>query len=268
MITPLMHILSCLDKDYSMVSPLSILYLNKVDRDVIISEAKRMCDMLFDGDIIAIDDQPSLDGRYLVSRDQVVNDSYRTINVYTQLLLTRIRDCARKYVADVNNVAKQEDNEDLSAESTVLNMEGNPEYVYKFVYTTMRGATQSNFGSKIEKLQEIYSVLISHTDVQEGDDKAMLDRLGAQAQMNYWRTLLMRDYMQAFRTLPPEFNATTVEEIREDLQSLGFYGFVNPLEMYNAFSRSRIGRKSNVVVEPTSMEFLRDAILAGGGKVE
>ena len=42
MITPLMHILSCLDEEYKAGAPIGMLHLNRSDWDLIVTEAKRL----------------------------------------------------------------------------------------------------------------------------------------------------------------------------------------------------------------------------------
>lgn len=264
MITPLMHILSSLNEKFETDEPVNILYLNKSDRDLILSEAERLCDRVLDDNIVA-----TMDGH--VFNTQYYGGQAITLNPYTIALLERLIQCAKVYKGQsVTSSETSEADSDLSAQSTVLRIERDPDHIYYYVYTVM-SASNMTYDAKIQKLSELLIVLNTHSGSEIGpkiDNSAFMARIELQSSLRFWKTILMRDVMCSSGALPEEpFTDATVDTIREQLKFLGFYGFVNPLKMYQDFSGSRVERKSDVNIPGEVLVFLAKVIQSGGGRV-
>lgn len=266
MITPLMHILSCLDKDYNITAPASILYLNAKDRQLISSEAKRLCKFVLDENKIFMTDSDF--GDHVVSEyQQCVNDMI-TVDRYTALLLTRIRQCAEAYLKGVEVAEEAIEDDDLSADITILRLEGNPNYMYAFVFNTMR-LPGIGYDAKIAKIAEVLETINQHA--MTAQTTAVLDknasRLEAQSDLAYWKGLLTADFVRIYGGKVPRFDMDTLENIKKELRSLGLYGFVNPLAMYTEFVSSRVSRKTSANISDSVIAFLTNIVLSGGGTV-
>lgn len=265
MITPLMHILSSLNDKFETDRPVNILYLNKSDRDLILSEAARLCDMALDENVIA-----TMDGR--VFETQYYNGQAITLNPYTMVFLERLIQCAKLYKnGHIATEEASESDKDLSAQSTVLLIESNPDHIYYYVYKMM-SSRNLTYDQRIQKLQELLIVLNTHSGGEVGpkvDNSGFLARIELQSHISYWKTMLMCDVMRITGAIPEEpFTEATIETIREQLKFLGFYGFVNPMKMYKDFSGSRVTRKSDVNVPDYVLVFLAKVIQSGGGRVQ
>lgn len=264
MITPLMHILSSLNDKYETDEPVNILYLNKSDRDLILSEAERLCDRILDDNMVA-----TMGGH--VFNTQYYGGQAITLNPYTIGLLERMIQCAKVYKSRGASASETvEADSDLSAQSTVLLIERNPDHIYYYVYTVM-SAPNMTYEAKIQKLSELLIVLNTHSGSDIGpkiDNSAFMARIELQSSLTYWKSMLMCDVMRASGALPEEpFTESTIDTIREQLRFLGFYGFVNPLKMYQDFSGSRVERKSDVNIPSEILVFLAKVIQSGGGRV-
>lgn len=265
MITPLMLVLSSLNEKYETDSPVDILYLSRTDRDLILSEAARLCDRVLDENIIAV-----YEGR--VFPTQYCGGDAITLNIYTAALLERLIKCAKVYKASSTGVAVDDDqSSDLSAQSTVLRLEGNPDHIYYYVYKLMNAATPT-YDMKIQKLTELLLTLHTHSGDRFGmpsEDPKLHSRMELHSQLSYWKTMLVGDVMRQALGLPEEpFTESTVDVIRSQLKTLGFYGFVNPLQMYKDFSNSRVSRKAAVNIPDKVLIFLGKIIQSGGGRVQ
>lgn len=262
MITPLMHIMSCLREDYTVGDPLNILYLNKVDREVILEEAKRLCGILLDPEVIA-----TMDDR--VFPTQYCGSSCITLSPYTVSFLEKARECARHYRTVLISGFKEDegDDNDLSAQTTALRLEGDPKHIYYYVYNVM--AKEGDYAAKIAKLAELSLLLSAHGVVEVGsseEEAELLSRLQMQSTIGYWKQLLLGDAIRRTQQIPDEpFTKKTIEDIRDEINKLGLYGFVNPLRMYQDFSSSRISRKKTLNVPNSVLVFLSKVIQSGGG---
>lgn len=265
MITPLMLILSSLSKDYETDKPVNVLYLSKSDRDLILSEAHRLCDLVLNPDVVA-----TMEGH--VFPTQYCGDRSISLNPYTVAFLERVQACAHVYLDNLKSSARQStsDDDDLSTQATILRLEGNPDYIYYYVYKMME-APSLTYDAKIGKLAELLTMLNAHGGEKLG--KAAVDdelprRLELHSNLGYWKSMLVGDVMRRTNAVPDEvFTEATIEVIREQISSLGLYGFVNPLKMYQDFSSSRIERKSNVNVPDRVLLFLGKVVQSGGGRV-
>lgn len=267
MITPLMHILSCLDEKREVGAPVDVLYLSRSDRELVIQEAERLGSLFNDENKVWITDSPC--GRKMVSEIQVVAGKSVTLNPYTALLLTRVWQCFPMYTKEINAVPADAAEDDLSADAVVLRLEGNPRYVYIYVYNVMEMPALS-YDDKIKKLRDVLLTLKSRSVVKDSElrNDRLLQRLELHSMQNYWAGMLMSDYITYYGTIPPAFEEETIEVLRKELSDLGFYGFVNPLQMYEEFTHSRVARKVNVTVEEFVIEFLTKVVLSGGANVE
>ena len=155
MITPLMHILSCINEKYEMDAPLNILYLGNHDRDLIIKEAKRLSSIFSNENKIYMGESDI--GVECVMESQEVAGEIISLSKYTALLLNRIAQCCKVYVnnLDVNTPTVRE--EDLSEDAVVLRLEVNPFFIYPYVFNVMETPSLT-YNAKIAKLQELPGV--------------------------------------------------------------------------------------------------------------
>lgn len=266
MITPLMHILSCYDEHYTVGNPVDILYLSKSDRELIVGEAKRLCNLILDETKFL--KMPTDTGRHVMCTTQSLANNVFAISPFTALLLQRIQECATAYLnrVDLTDTSVEDD---LSTDAIVLKMEGNPRYVYYYVYTVMQ-LPALTYEAKINRLNELLQTLQTHVssdskDVKDTEDKKdFYNRLSLHSKVEYWRGMLLSDYIYYYGVVPPEFDEKTMETLYKELRDLGFYGFVNPLQMYLEFNNSRVNRKVDIDVEDWVLEFLSKVVLSGG----
>ena len=267
MITPLMHILSCLDEKYQVGPPVDILYLGKTDRELIIHEARRLGVILNDADKIMC--SVSDTGLEMVAPQQEIAGSLKSINPYTGLLLTRVRSCLATYNRELDTVAPDVAEDDLSTDAVVLRLEGNARYAFVYVYKIMETPALS-YDAKIAKLRELLLTIKSHSVVENNElkDGNLKRRLELHSMFNYWKGMLMSDYIRYYGVEAPTFDETTLKVMKSELNDLGFYGFVNPLAMYQEFNNSRVARKVEVNIDDSVVEYLSKIVLSGGGTVE
>lgn len=267
MITPLMHILSCLNEKWEVEPPVDILYLNRQDRGLIVSEAKRLGTLLRDSSNIWVGTSDT--GLDVVQPTQIICGEPRNINPYTALLLTRVMSCIDTYLREVDSAVASVHEEDLSTDAVVLRLEGSPRYIYLYVYNIMEMPSLTYEG-KIARLKELLLTIKTHVAIESNDaeNTRMLRRMELQSDLSYWQGMLMSDYVKYNGSVPPDFDAHTVEEIKSDLKNLGIYGFVNPLQMYQDFSTARVSRKVLVQVEDWVVDFLSKIVLSGGAVTE
>lgn len=263
MITPLMHILSCLNENFEIDAPVDILYLNRKDRDLIVHEAKRLGAFFDDENRIWINESPS--GEKMVATTQIISGKAQTLNEYTSLLLTRVWKCFPVYLKEINATSVEVSEDDLSCDAIVLRLEGNSRYIYSYVYRVMEMPSLS-YEMKIARLQELLMTIQSHTVVVDDSMKntRLYARMELHSKLSYWQEMLITDYINYYNKVPPEFSADTISIIRKELSLLGFYGFVNPLEMYQRFNNSRVARKVDIEIEENVIAFLTKVVLSGG----
>lgn len=274
MITPLMHILSCLNESYEVEKPVDILYLNRVDRELIVGEARRLGKQLLNGEQFLV--MPSDTGLEMVGTVQSIAGEARTISPFTALLLTKARQCFPVYLRELDSVSTEVIEDDLSTDAVVLRLEGNPKYVYYYVYNVMQTPSLS-YDGRIGRLKELLYTIQSHVvirneSVTDGgmttQKKYLMSRLELQSHFQYWRGMLLSEYIRYYGVVPPEITEETLEVIKKELWDLGFYGFVNPLKMYLDFNNSRVSRKIEVTIEDWVIDFLTKIVLSGGATLE
>lgn len=267
MITPLMHILSCLDEKYQVGPPVDILYLGRTDRELIISEARRIGNIFDDADKIMF--SMSDTGLEMVAQHQEIAGSLKAISPYTSLLLTRLRECLPTYKRELDTVAPDVAEDDLSTDAVVLRLEGNARYVYVYVYKIMETQAALTYDAKIAKIRELLLTIKSHSIVENNDlkDGHLKRRLELHSMFNYWKSMLMSDYIRYYGTEPPVFDEVVLKTMKAELNDLGFYGFVNPLVMYQEFNNSRVARKVEVNIDDSVVDYLTKVVLSGGGAV-
>lgn len=265
MITPLMHILSCLDDKYKAEHPVSIQYLSHADRSVIVNEALRICKLVQDPDAITMYDSKT------VYTTQYYGDQDFEINPYTAVLLERIQQCASVYVTAIESTGLNEEEEgdtDLSSQAVILRLEGNPGYIYSYVYKVMESKSRS-YAHKITVLSDLLNTIASTiTSENTGSElpHSTLMKLQLQGSFNYWKAMLTADIVRHTAKLPEEeFTPKTIEVIRSDLRNLGIYGFVNPYKMYTDFNNSRVHRKTSNNINVNVINYLVRVIASGGG---
>ena len=267
MITPLMHILSCLDEEYKAGAPIGMLHLNRSDWDLIVTEAKRLGSLFSDETKIWITESPA--GLSVVSEVQVIDGSPVNLNPYTALLLTRVYECFPLYLRELGKLSVDVVEDDLSADAVVLRLEGNPRYVYVYVYNTMELPSLS-YEAKILKIQELLFTILRHSVVQSNNliNDASRNRLEMHSRFGYWKGMLMSDYVKHNGTVAPPFTLDTLETMRAELKNLGFYGFVNPLQMFMDFSGARVSRKVEVNISSEVIAFLMKVVASGGADIK
>lgn len=267
MITPLMLLLSSINQQYENDSPVDTTYLNRSDRKLILEEADRLGRMATDENIIMMVHDRF--GVQMADTAQVMDDHVVDISLATAMMLTRIAtsyEVFKKSVSsmDVRSKGEEADDDDLGTDSVILLLEGNPRYVYSYVYNLMitRGV---NYSAKIMKIVELYTSIISHMDMTisvEGNQNTA-SRLELQSTYQFWQGLILSEMLKHGLT----GNTVTFEDIhtvKQELSALGFYGFVNPYKMFMDFSGSRISRKVGVNIDPEVVDFLEKIVRSGG----
>lgn len=267
MFTPVMHILSCLDDKYEIGSPADILYLSKSDRELIIREACRLGKIFDDENKVWITNSNT--GLPMVSEIQAIAGTSKQISPYTALLLTRIHECFPVYLQEIDTVSAAVAEDDLSTDAVVLRLEGNPRYVYVYVYNIMELPSLS-YDVKIARLKELLVTIQSHSVIKDTEprDSKLRERLELHSKFSYWKGMLMADYVKYYGVLPPPLGEGIVDTIRSELSDMGFYGFVDPLKMYQEFNSSRISRKVEVNIDESVIHFLTKVVLSGGATIE
>lgn len=255
-----MLLLSCLNQDYRCDQPVDILYLNYTDRSLILKQADRIGK--FVTEYLGSMESPS--GKEIVDTVQYINGDTVNIKPETAALLTRLRECYKVFKRSKNIAAAEEDTDDLGTDAIILRLEGNPKFVYVYVYNLMENKGLE-YNVKMAKLLEIYNSIINHVQVQNETDReqASYKRLELQSTAEFWQRMLtldvMRDY-QTTRAITPK----DLENVKKELRMLGLYGFVDPLKMFKDFSGSRVNRKVNVQIGDEVIEFLERVVKSGG----
>ena len=262
MITPLMLVLSCIKEDFGYDNPVDIMYLSRSDRNLLQSEIARLREIVFDEENILMTEDRN--GNAVCDTVQVRNGAIVEILPETAILLTRIRECMDVYSAE-SKVQVGEDDV-LDTDAVVLRLEGNPKYVYIYTYEVMENPSL-NYDAKISRLSELYSVIVGHTTVSSGESEKQslsMKRRELHSSFNFWQRLIMHDYMTQNAAVIQPMDEARLARVKEELHSLGLYGFVNPLQMYSDFAGARVNRKSVVNIDSEVLDFLYKVIRSGG----
>lgn len=265
MVEPLMLLLSSINKDYGYDHPVDIMYMSRSDRTTVMREADRLGRLACNSDVIFMGEDTF--GNPIVDDGQVVGGSRMIkISPATQMLLMRIQEAYkvfRKYNAHSGDV--ETESSDLGADSVILRLEGNPKFVYIYVYSVME-SKGLGYATKIGKIAEVYNAIVGHTQLSIGEENIqfLLNRFELQSTEQFWCNMLTSDLMSHNGGLAEPITAADLEVSKKELKDLGFYGFVNPYKMYMDFSNSRVNRKLDVNVRPEVIEFLRKVVRSGG----
>lgn len=262
MITPLMLLLSSINPDLEYDHPVDITYLNRNDRATIMSEADRLGRLVLSETHILSTSSPN--GAEIVDTAQVVNDSMVEISIATAMLLTRLRFAQSVFKKFSGGLSASEE-DDIGDDNIILRLEGNPKYVYVLVRNVMESKSLT-YNAKIAKIAGIYSTIIGHSSIQSSTERQqfLLRRLELHSYEQFWCRMLTRD-LYAYGFLGADaITAKELEQVKIDLKNLGFYGFVNPLKMYQDFAGARVSRKSEVHVDDMVIDFLRKVSRSGG----
>ena len=266
MITPLMLILSSINDKLEFDRPVNIDYMANNDRTLLNSEIERHGRLLFNPDVVVTEDD--IRGVEVVSTTQVINDSVVEIHPATAIILTRLREGYTVYKRRTSLTESASSAvDDLSVESAVLHIEGNPKYAYIFVHTIMESKGM-DYDSKIQKIANLYKLLQSHS-VDTSDDTHTIflsERLKLQSDIAFWTRLIHTDWMRQRAELPPKVDEKLLATVRQELQDMGFYGFTNPWKMYTDFHGSRMTRKAVVHVDESVEVYLSKVVRSGGLK--
>lgn len=264
MVTPLMLLLSSINERYEYDRPVDTMYLSRTDRDLIISEVERLGKMAMDENTVLMTEDCY--GREIADTAQVVNDSVIEISRPTAMLLTRIREAYAVYrkVSPASGTSDEVELDDLGADAVILRLEGNPRYIYTYIYNIME-STGMDFRSKMMRITELYTAIVGHSGVALDSTKTqqLTSRFELHSTVQFWQALLLSDLLKH------GISGVTVSKediamVGSELRSLGFYGFVNPLKMYRDFSGSRISRKVGVNIDQEVIDFLDKVVRSGG----
>lgn len=266
MVQPLMLLLSSINKEYGYDHPVDIMYLNRSDRSLVMSEADRLGRMSLDEDLVVM--TTDVYGKPVVDTEQVVNGKYIKISDATAMMLTRIQEAYKVFKKSSANTVVDESTDDLGADSVILRLEGSPKFVYIYVYSVMESKGM-DYSAKIGKLTEVYNAIIGHSQTTSNTDKFQFlsSRFETQSTEQFWLRMLMSDIMLHSGTSIAPLTSKDLDVVKQELRLMGFYGFVNPQKMYEDFANSRVNRKIDVNVSPEVTEYLRKVVKSGGADV-
>lgn len=266
MITPLMYLLSGINQEFIYDHPVDIMYLDREDRTIVLSEATRLGTMVNDPEQIVLTED--LFGQTIVDNVQNVGDRMVEINMATAIVLNRVREAYLMLQKDAEDALTSDQGDDLSADVAVLRLEGNPRYVYIYVYDVMRSRGMT-YKEKILHIAELYSTILGSvkTTLDTTKQNFLYQRLELQSTFQFWRGLVMSDMMR--HGLGAEVTVTNedIAVVQQELSNLGFYGFVNPFKMYNDFAGARVTRKVTANISPDVITFLEKVIASGGVQI-
>lgn len=267
MITPLMLLLSSINERLGYDYPVDTMYLNRANRTLILNEATRLGNLVSDDGLILMTDNAF--GEAVCDTAQVINNAVVEVSPFTAVILTRLRRCFEVFKDSLQTAAKDESEiYDLDTDSVILRLEGNPRYIYSYVYSVMENNAYS-YDHRIMQLAELYNVIVGFTasPVARLKQDDLVRRLMLQADLSFWQKLFYNDWIKRVLKEPPTLGMEDVEKTKVELKSMGFYGFVNPWKMYSEFSNSRINRKVELNVSEDVTLFLRKVVLSGGVNV-
>lgn len=262
-----MLLLSCIDENYNFSKPVDTMYLNRVDRALINSEVKRLGTLVSSDDVILMTEDAF--GNPVCDTVQLINNNVVDISPLTAVILTRLRQCYPVFQASVQETSTSEiEARDLDTDAVILRLEGNPHYIYNYVYGVMENTTIS-YSSRIAQLSELYNALIGFSIMTDNTDKrsGLLTRLTLQSDIAFWQQLFYTDWIHRTLAAPNAIGVADVEVTKKELKGMGFYGFVNPLKMYNDFIGSRVNRKVELNVSDEVLNFLGKVVMSGGAVV-
>lgn len=265
MVQPLMLLLSSITKDFTYDHPVDIMYMNRSDRTTVFHEADRLGRLAYNEDVIIMGED--IYGNPIVDDGQVIGGTKMVqISQPTQMILTRIRE-AYKVFKRYSTASNEEDRDstDLGADSVILRLEGNPRFVYVYVYSIME-SKGLEYTTKIRKISEVYNAIVGHSQVSVGGENTqfLLNRFELQSTSQFWCSMLTADIMAHSGGIVSPVTPEDLKVVKKELRDLGFYGFTNPYKMYTEFISSRVNRKLDINVQPEVVEFLRKVVRSGG----
>lgn len=262
MITPLMLLLSGIRSDFTYDRPVDISYLMRSDRTLLLREATRLGEKSLDESYISV--VPDANGGEVCDTVQYTGTGSLDIHIATALILTRIRESYLSYKR-YSEKSSSDLEEDLDADIVVMRLEGKPDYVYTYVYQVMDNKAL-DYMTRINMIYQVYSIIDRNTGVSLMDltNNFLSSRLEQQSHVSFWQQLIMNDWMSRFNAVPDVVDENTLKTVQSELDSLGFYGFVNPWKMYTDFISSRVNRKLELNIEKETLDFLRTVVKSGG----
>lgn len=269
MVEPLMLLLSSITKDYTYDHPVDIMYLSRSDRTTILREADRLGRLVSDSNRIMMGED--IFGDAIVDDGQILGGTKLIkISPATQMLLTRLQACYKVFAKwNANAATEEETSSDLGMDTVILRLEGNPKFVYIYVYSVME-SKGIEYSAKIAKIAEVYNAIVGHSQVSLGEEKIqfLLNRFELQSSWQFWSRMLTADAMaHSGGSITAPITQEDLEVMKTELRDLGFYGFVNPYKMYTEFAGARVNRKLDVNVGPEVVDFLRKVVRSGGVEV-
>lgn len=263
MITPLMLLLSMYDGTSYDKRIIDLGPLNKSDRNVILAETKRLCGLSLDPELILMTEDCF--GNPMVDPEPFINGQFCKLSYPTVIILEHIREAAKIFQKSFSDYDASSDVTDLSDDNIVLRIEGNPKFVYVFVRDIMESVGMS-YSEKISRLASIYRTIEDNSvyGSEETVNSAFVNRLELQSNLSFWQRVIIAGMSRHGLGDITVVKHSDIEIIKRELCDLGFYGFVNPLEMYKSFSGSRITRKVSVDIDESARTFLYKIIRSGG----
>lgn len=266
MITPLNYLLSGYNESFEYDVPIEIsAYMSDRDCDFIKGEVSRLENRVKRDVSMAT----RSDGSSFVDRTQLVNGEVKDIHPYTALLLERIVRAVEPYKDSTRIRGSNDTAIDMHSNNIVMHIEGNPNFVYTFVYTTMMDKTL-RYKKRIEKINDIRDLIVNYGERASGgrtveDDKsASMGRMRLHSHKNYWKSMLIFDYYRIYGVRGPEFGDEVFDIMHDEAKEMGFPGFVNPLKMYMDFVSSRVSRKTDLSIDGEVVRFLERVVKSGG----
>lgn len=266
MTTPLMLVLSSITPTLGYDHPVDTMYLNRNDRAFLLREVARFGKLIAD-DTTIITTRDAFDDE-VCDTVQVINGTVKDISQATAVILTRFKKCYEVFKTS-SQAAEDDSVRDLDTDAVILKLEGNPRYIYSYVYNMMEN-TALDYDARVLRLAELYNALNGFTSGVSISDKQsfLIGRFQAMGELAFWQRLIYFDWMHQTLSMPEPVTMATLKQVREELLSMGFYGFVNPWAMYTEFSNSRVNRKVELRIADDVISFLRKIVLSGGVQVQ
>lgn len=265
MMTPLMLLLSSISPSLEYDHPVDTMYLSRDDRNLMLKEANRLGELICDDSQILM--TTDLCGNEVCDTAQFVNNISVEISPATAVIMTRLRKCVE--VFRKNTQAVEDDGSyDIDTDTVILKLEGNPRYVYAYVYMTMENNSM-DYRPRILRLAELYNALVGFNSQGTTGDKQsfLVSRFKEQGDLSFWQRLVYHDWMQRELVAPAPITLESLRVVKRELRDMGFYGFVNPWTMYTEFAGARVNRKVELNVGEEVTSFLRKVVLSGGVQV-
>lgn len=268
MTTPLMLLLSSITPSLGYDHPVDTMYMNRNDRALLMREAIRLGKMAMDDTQILLD-KDAFDDE-VCDTSQIINSEVIDVSPATAIILTRLRECYKVFCR-VSQMNEEEEKSvhDLDTDSVILHLEGNPRYIYTYVYNTMENRGL-DYDTRVLRLAELYNTLVGVTSDTAFDAKQsfLVNRFQMMGELSFWQRLVYHDYMHQRLAAPKPLTLNDLERVKQELKGMGFYGFVNPWVMYSEFANSRVNRKVELNISSDVIEFLRKVVLSGGVSVQ